>query len=170
MVPACSQRRGAMNSQNSPSPSSMFLTWATPFMVAVASRSAGTTSSSWNCTPSKPRFLYSRIFWANSTSRRTGGPNGSAPVLMFQGPNVKRYFFMGVGSSLLARDVQTVNVLAIAQIQALLGDGRHRAVLAEQAADAGLFFVFHRAGPDENEVALFGGDEQVAVGERDRPL
>ena len=53
-------------------------------------RSAGTTSSSWNCTPSKPSFLYSRILAAKATSLRTGGPNGSAPVLMFQGPKVKR--------------------------------------------------------------------------------
>ena len=28
---------------------------------------------------------------AKATSLRTGGPNGSAPVLMFQGPKVKRY-------------------------------------------------------------------------------
>ena len=35
MVSGCSQRRGAMNSQNSPSPSSIFLTLATPFCVSA---------------------------------------------------------------------------------------------------------------------------------------
>jgi hypothetical protein len=43
-------------------------------------------SSSW-----KPSSLYALIFWANSISWRTGGPNGSEPVLMFQGPNENRY-------------------------------------------------------------------------------
>src|SRR6266545_2526285 len=91
MVFECSHRRGAMNSQNSPSPSSIFLTFAAPRCVAWGSRSASITSSSWNCTPSKPSFLYSRIFEANATSLRTGGPNGSAPVLMFHGPKVNLY-------------------------------------------------------------------------------
>ena len=45
---------------------------------AGRSRSAGTTSSSWNWTPSKPSFLYSRILAASCTSLRTGGPNGIA--------------------------------------------------------------------------------------------
>ena len=53
--------------------------WPTPRSVACGSRSASTTSSSWNCTPSKPSFLYSRILAANATSLRTGGPKGSAP-------------------------------------------------------------------------------------------
>ena len=66
------------------------VTLAAPRSVLCGSRSASTTSSSWNCTPSKPSFLYSRILAAKATSARTGGPNGSAPVLMFQGPKVKR--------------------------------------------------------------------------------
>src|ERR1700722_16286020 len=96
MVLGCSQRRGARNSQNRPSSSSIFLILAVPRSVSAGDRSAGTTSSSWNCTPSKPSFLYSRIFDAKATSARTGGANGGGPVLMFQGPKVKRYF-RGVG-------------------------------------------------------------------------
>ncbi|MFL5342589.1 MAG: DUF1501 domain-containing protein [Gemmataceae bacterium] len=46
---------------------------------------------SWSCTPSKPSFLYSRSLAAKATSGRTAGPNGSAPMLMFHGPKVKRY-------------------------------------------------------------------------------
>ena len=50
-----------------------------------------TASSSWNCTPSNPSFLYCLSFWPHSTVGRTGGPNGSAPSCRFQGPNENRY-------------------------------------------------------------------------------
>src|SRR5207248_4819529 len=60
---------------------SIFLTLRQPSTVAWCDRSAAHTSSSWHCTPSKPSFLYSRILAAKATSSRTGGPNGSAPVL-----------------------------------------------------------------------------------------
>src|SRR5437016_3723460 len=91
MVLGCSHRRGAMNSQKSPSPSNSFLTLAAPLSVSAGGRSASTTSSSWHWTPSKPSFLYSRILAAKATSLRTVGPKGSPPMLMFQGPKVKRY-------------------------------------------------------------------------------
>src|SRR5881396_3031193 len=127
-----------MNSQKSPSPSRIFLTSATPFIVSAGPRSAGTTSSSWNCTPSKPSFLYSRILAANATSLRTSGPNGSRPWEIFQGPKVKRYLVAGINGSpylrlafawrhasakpggrygLFPRDVQTIDVLLIAQVE-----------------------------------------------------
>src|SRR4051812_32285220 len=90
-VRGSSQSRGATISTKRPSPSSIDLTAATPFRVLGQSRSAGTMSSSWNWTASNPSFLYALIFRENSISLRAGGPNGSAPVLMFQGPNEKRY-------------------------------------------------------------------------------
>ena len=58
IVRGSSQSRGAMISTNRPSPSRIFLTAATPFSVLGQSRSAGTMSSSWNWTPSKPSSLY----------------------------------------------------------------------------------------------------------------
>ena len=39
---------------------------------------------------------------AYSISLRTGGPNGSAPVLMFQGPKEKRYWWSGCLSAVMA--------------------------------------------------------------------
>ena len=57
IVRGSSQSRGAMISTKSPSPSRIFLTSATPLRVAFQSRSAGTTSSSWNWTASKPNSL-----------------------------------------------------------------------------------------------------------------
>src|SRR6516225_2595670 len=97
MVLGCSHRRGATNSQKSPSPSSIFFTLTASFSSACGPWSMSlTTSSSWNWTPSKPSFLYSAILDAKATSLRTGGPNGSEPVLMFHGPKVKRYVFIQV--------------------------------------------------------------------------
>jgi len=87
MPPTTEERRTREQS----SPSRIFFSSPRTFCSAAASWSmSGTASSSCSCTPSKPRFLYSRSLAAKETSLRTSGPNGSRPVLMFQGPKVKR--------------------------------------------------------------------------------
>ena len=63
----------------------VMLTYATP-LTGDKSFMFGTASSSWNCTASKPSFLYSSSFFPNAMLSRTGGPKGSAPSWMFQGP------------------------------------------------------------------------------------
>src|SRR5262249_2983711 len=50
---------------------------------------------------------YALSLRAKSSSFRTGGPNGSAPVLMFHGPNEKRYW---VGEAPLAMDDDTPRI------------------------------------------------------------
>src|SRR5690606_29464439 len=53
---------------------------------------SGTTSSSWNWIPSNPRSRQALSFSSKGNGSRTGGPNGSLPSWMFQGPNENRYF------------------------------------------------------------------------------